>query len=37
MSFKPGDSIDAVVSDVDIKRRRVLLTPVLKEQPLTYR
>ena len=37
MSLAVGDSIDAVVSDVDVKRRRVILTPILKEKPLTYR
>ncbi|MEK7573250.1 MAG: S1 RNA-binding domain-containing protein [Patescibacteria group bacterium] len=37
MTLKTGDSIDAVVSNVDTKRRRLELTPVLKEKPLTYR
>lgn len=37
MKLKTGDSIDAVVSDVDVRKRRILLTPVLKEKPLTYR
>lgn len=37
MSFKVGDSIEMIVSSVDTKRRRIELTPVLKEKPLTYR
>ncbi len=37
VSFKTGDTVDAVVSDIDKKRRRLMLTPVLKEKPLTYR
>ena len=37
MNLKTGDVIEAIVSDVDIKKRRIMLTPVLKEKPLTYR
>ena len=37
MSLKIGDSIEMTVSNVDAKRRRIELTPVLKEKPLTYR
>lgn len=37
MSLKVGDSVEAVISDIDAKKRRILLTPVLKEKPLTYR
>ena len=37
MSLKVGDNIEMIVSSVDIKRRRIELTPVLKEKPLTYR
>lgn len=35
--YSTGDEVEAVVSDVDAKRHRVILTPVLKEKPMGYR
>lgn len=35
--YSTGDEVEAVVSDVDTKRHRVILTPVLKEKPMGYR
>ncbi len=35
--YATGDEVEAVVSDVDAKRHRVILTPVLKEKPMGYR
>jgi ribosomal protein S1 len=37
MSYKEGLSVDVVVSKIDNKRHRVLLTPVLLEKPIGYR
>lgn len=37
VSYKVGDSIDAVVSGIDKRTRRVLLVPVLTEKPIGYR
>ena len=37
MSFKPGDSINATVSEVDSRHRRLSLVPVLLEKPIGYR
>jgi small subunit ribosomal protein S1 len=36
-SYGVGDAIEATVSEVDIKRHRVILVPVLKEKPIGYR
>jgi small subunit ribosomal protein S1 len=36
-SYKTGDEIEATVSEVDTKRHRVILVPVLKEKPIGYR
>jgi ribosomal protein S1 len=36
-SYATGDELDGIVSEVDIKRHRVILTPVLKEKPIGYR
>ncbi len=36
-TYKTGDEIEATVSEVDVKRHRVILTPVLKEKPMGYR
>lgn len=36
-SYSVGDKIDAVVSELDTKRHRVILLPVLKEKPIGYR
>lgn len=35
--YSTGDELEAVVSEVDAKRHRVILTPVLKEKPMGYR
>ena len=35
--YATGDEVEAVVSDIDAKRHRVILTPVLKEKPMGYR
>ncbi len=37
MSFKVGDSVNATVSEVDSRRRRLSLVPVLLEKPIGYR
>ncbi len=37
MSFKPGDSVNATVSEVDPRRRRLSLVPILMEKPIGYR
>lgn len=36
-TYSVGDEIEATVSEVDTKRHRVILTPVLKEKPIGYR
>lgn len=36
-TFNSGDQIEAIVSEVDPKRHRVILTPILKEKPIGYR
>ena len=37
VSFNEGAEITATVLEVDKKRRRVILVPVLKEKPIGYR
>ena len=37
VTFKAGSSIEATVSEVDSKKHRVVLVPVLKEKPIGYR
>jgi len=37
MSYKEGVIVDAVVSKIDTKKHRVVLTPVLLEKPIGYR
>jgi ribosomal protein S1 len=37
VSFKVGASVEATVSEVDSRKHRVLLVPVLKEKPIGYR
>lgn len=37
VTYKAGDSVDATVSGVDRRTRRILLTPVLLEKPIGYR
>jgi len=36
-TYKTGDEIEATISEVDVKRHRVILVPVLKEKPIGYR
>lgn len=36
-SYKTGDSVELTVSEVDLKRHRIVLVPVLKEKPIGYR
>ena len=35
--YKVDDKIVATVSEVDLRKRRIVLTPVLKEKPIGYR
>ena len=35
--YAVGDSVEAVVSEIDVKRHRIILVPVLKEKPIGYR
>lgn len=37
VSYKEGDLVEAVVSGVDERARRIILVPVLKEKPIGYR
>lgn len=37
VTFKVGTSVEATVSEVDSKKHRVVLVPVLKEKPIGYR
>lgn len=37
VSYKEGSEIQTVVSSIDAKRRRVVLSPILKEKPIGYR
>lgn len=37
VSYKAGDLVNVTVSKIDSKRRRIVVVPVLKEKPLTYR
>ena len=37
VSYKIGDAVTATVSEIDNKRHRLILTPVLKEKPIGYR
>lgn len=37
VSYNFGDTVIATVSQIDTKRRKVLLAPVLKEKPIGYR
>ncbi len=37
VSYKTGSSVEAIVSEVDPRRHRVILVPVLKEKPIGYR
>jgi len=36
-TYTPGQTVTATVAQVDAKKRRVLLVPVLKEKPIGYR
>lgn len=35
--FNPGDVVDLTVSEIDERRRKVILVPVLTEKPIGYR
>lgn len=37
VSFVQGNEVEAIVSEIDEKRRRILLVPVLKAKPIGYR
>ncbi len=37
VSYKEGEEIQAVVAEVDSKKHRVVLVPILKEKPIGYR
>jgi len=37
VSYKTEDLVDVTVSEIDLRRRRVVVVPVLLEKPLTYR
>lgn len=37
VSFSPGQEIEASVSEIDKKRRKIILVPILKEKPIGYR
>ena len=37
VSYNPGSSVIATVSEVDSRKHRVILVPVLKEKPIGYR
>lgn len=36
-NYATGDELECIVSEVDVRRHRVILTPVLKEKPIGYR
>lgn len=36
-SYSVGDEVEATISEIDIKRHRIILSPVLKEKPIGYR
>lgn len=35
--YKVGDKVEAIVSEVDARRRRITLVPILREKPIGYR
>lgn len=35
--YTKGQEVEAIVSEIDVKRHRIILVPVLKEKPLGYR
>lgn len=37
ISYEVGQSVEGTVSEIDNKRRRVIITPILKEKPIGYR
>ncbi len=37
VSYKTDDMVDVMVSEIDEKRRKIILLPVLKEKPIGYR
>ena len=36
-SYSVGDVVEATVSEIDARRRRIVLVPILKEKPIGYR
>lgn len=36
-TYKTGDELELTVSEIDNRRHRIILTPVLKEKPMGYR
>jgi small subunit ribosomal protein S1 len=36
-SYKVGDEVEGTVSEIDVKRHKIILVPVLKEKPIGYR
>ena len=36
-TFSVGDIVEATVSEIDARRRRIVLVPILKEKPIGYR
>lgn len=37
LTYTVGDTLSATVSEIDKRKRRILLTPVLREKPIGYR
>ena len=37
LTFKTGDSVTATVTEIDARRHKILLTPVLLDKPIGYR
>lgn len=35
--YNVGDNVEAIVSEIDVKRHRIILVPALKEKPMGYR
>jgi len=37
MKYSAGDQVEVTIAEIDVKRHRVILMPVLKEKPMGYR
>lgn len=35
--YSKGETVEAIVTDIDLKRHRIIIVPILKEKPLGYR